>query len=235
MREGLLFMNLPKIDTSNLLDKIYTILKDRIIKRTFEPNQKLLIPELSKQLGVSRTPIREALNRLERDGLVKTVPKVGTFVNAVEIEDVLNAIDTRLMLEFWVADKIPSLIKKERLTLIDNLGIILKNASTLIETALFDTFMKSDYNFAFHMEFIKAGKNKRNIDIYENVMNYHLLASQYSLIKKDMATIAINQHYAIIEVLKEGQIGPIKEALELHLSDSKQRLIREMRENKESQ
>ncbi|MBP2625701.1 MAG: GntR family transcriptional regulator [Firmicutes bacterium] len=226
-------MNLPKIDTSNLLDKTYTIIKDLIIKRKFKPNEKLLIPELSKQLGVSRTPIRDALNRLEMDGLVKTVSKVGTFVNAVDIEDVLDAIDTRLMLEFWVADKLPTLAKEELLSLIDNLSKILNNASTLIEDAPFDTFLKSNYNLAFHMEFIKAGKNKRNIDIYENVMNYHQLASQYSLIKKDMATIALNQHYAIIEVLKKQQFDILKEALELHLDDSKQRLIREISENKE--
>ena len=92
-------MDLPKLDNTNLWDKTYVILKDRILKRDFQADEKLSIPELASQLGVSRTPIRDALNRLETEGLVKTISKVGTFVNAIDTEDFLNIMDTRLMLE----------------------------------------------------------------------------------------------------------------------------------------
>ena len=95
-------MNLPRIDTSNLWDKTYVLLKDRILRRDFKPNEKLSIPDLAAQLGVSRTPIRDALNRLEKDGLVKTVSKVGTFINALEVREVVEIMDTRLMLDLWV-------------------------------------------------------------------------------------------------------------------------------------
>lgn len=221
-------MDLPKIDTSNLLDKTYIVLKDRIIRRQFKPNEKLSIPDLCKQLGVSRTPIRDALNRLESDGLVKTVSKVGTFVNAVDIEDVLDSIDTRLMLEFWVADKIAVLPEPELAALISTLTTILDTAASLIETAPFETFLKSDYNLAFHMAFMKAGKNKKNEEIYLNLMNYHVLAQQYSFIKKAMVTTALNQHYAILKALRERRIDLLKEAILLHLDDHKQRLIGNM-------
>ncbi|WP_201305319.1 GntR family transcriptional regulator [Paenibacillus puerhi] len=87
------------------------MLKESIIRRKFDPNQKLSIPELSDQMGVSRTPVRDALNRLEMEGLVKTVSKVGTFVVAITAEDVLNIMDTRLMLELWVVDKLEGVRK----------------------------------------------------------------------------------------------------------------------------
>ena len=106
-------MRLAKLDNSNLLNKTYDVIKDLIIRREFKPNQKISIPELATQLGVSRTPIRDALNRLEKDGLVKTVSKVGTFVNAIETDDILNIMDTRLMLELWVVEKLHLLTDEE--------------------------------------------------------------------------------------------------------------------------
>ncbi|MBP1763283.1 MAG: GntR family transcriptional regulator [Firmicutes bacterium] len=223
-------MNLPKIDTSNLLDKTYTILKDRIINRQFKPNQKLSIPDLCQQLGVSRTPVRDALNRLEQDGLVKTVPKVGTFVNAVEEEDVLDAIDTRLMLECWVVDKLASLSDAELTQLTQALAKILDDATALIETAPFETFLRSNYNLAFHMTLMRAGKNKRNEDLYLNLMHYHRLASQYSLITKNMAALALHQHYSIVKALQNKQFDAAKQAIRDHLDDSRQQLIKEMSE-----
>lgn len=223
-------MNLPRIDTSNLLDKTYNILKDRILNRQFKPNEKLSIPDLCKQLGVSRTPVRDALNRLEMDGLVKTVSKVGTFVNTVDTQDVLDSFDTRLMLELWVVDKLADLPEPKLIELTHTLSVILDATNELLQTATFETFLKSDYNLAFHMEFIKAGKNKRNEDIYLNVMNYHLLASQYSLIKKNMVTAALNQHYLIISALKEKRVNALKDAIKMHLDDARQQLISELSE-----
>lgn len=221
-------MDLPKIDTSNLLDKTYNILKERIIKRQFKPNEKLSIPDLCEQLGVSRTPVRDALNRLESDGLVKTVSKVGTFVNTVDIDDVLDAIDTRLMVELWVAEKLSAFPETELSVLVSTLSAILDNASQLIEKSSFEKFLKSDYNLTFHMAFVKAGKNKRNEDIYLNLMNYHVLAQQNSFIKKAMVTTALNQHYSIVKALQERRFDGLKDAIKLHLDDHKQRLIKEM-------
>jgi len=58
------------IEHSNLSDKVYNILLDRIITRKIKPGEKLIEEELAESLGISRTPIREALNRLFRDELM---------------------------------------------------------------------------------------------------------------------------------------------------------------------
>jgi len=224
-------MNLPKIDNSNLWDKTYLLLKDRIIRRQFAPNQKLSIPELSAQLGVSRTPIRDALSRLEMDGLVKTVSKVGTFVVAIEIDDVLDLIDTRLMIEYWVLEKIPNLPESELNTKIERLEEILDAASSLIENAPLDSFLKSDYNLQFHIEFINLANNKKNADIYLGLMNYHFWAVEHSLITKEMVISAINQHYSIVEALKSRNFSDVKAAIKSHLYDAKDRLIKRLQDN----
>lgn len=224
-------MDLPKIDNSNLWDKTYLILKDRIIQREFAPNEKLSIPDLSAQLGVSRTPIRDALNRLEMDGLVKTVSKVGTFVVAIEIDDVLDLIDTRLMIESWVVEKLPTLPEDELNAKIEKLENLLNHAAALIENEPLESFLKSNYNLQFHIGFINIANNKKNADIYLGLMNYHFWAVEHSLITKEMVMSALNQHYAILEALKCRNIADLKIAIKAHLYDAKERLIKRLQDN----
>src|SRR5690348_13796755 len=112
----LMKVNLPKLDTSNLWDQTYNILKDRIIHRQFAPNQKLIIPELAETLGISRTPIRDALTRLEMDGLVRTISKVGTFVTPITSKDICDIMETRLILEDWAVDRFMKSAPDKRLT-----------------------------------------------------------------------------------------------------------------------
>lgn len=224
-------MDLPKIDNSNLWDKTYMILKERIVHRDFKPNQKLSIPELAAQLGVSRTPIRDALNRLEMDGLVKTVSKVGTFVTALEIEDILDIIDTRLMLELWVIERLPMLSSDELNEKIGILESILEKSTNSLSQIPLGSYLRSDYNLLFHIEFVKLGGNHRNAEIYLSMMNYHFLAAENDLFTKDMVTSAIEQHYIVIKSLKERNWGNLRTAIKLHLHDAKERLIKQLEVN----
>jgi DNA-binding GntR family transcriptional regulator len=224
-------MELPKLDNSNLWDKTYMLLKERIVRRDFQPNQKLSIPELARQLGVSRTPIRDALNRLEMDGLVKTVSKVGTFVSALESEDILDIIDTRLMLELWVVEKLALLSDEDYGKKISNLEDILNEASLSVEQIPLGSYLRTNYNLRFHMAFIELGGNKKNIEIYLSMMHYHFLAAENDLFTKEMVTSAVEQHYAILTALREKDFDKLRLAIKAHLDDSKERLIRQLQAN----
>lgn len=228
-------MELPKIDNSNLWDKTYVVLKDQIVRREFAPNQKLSIADLASQLGVSRTPVRDALNRLETEGLVKTVSRVGTFVNAIEIQDLIDTIDTRLMLELWVVERLPTFPKTDVSEAIANLEGILNRAAAALKQFSVESYLKTDYNLQFHIEFIKAGKNKKNVDIYLSMMNYHFLAVEHSLFTKEMVKSALDQHWSIVKCLKrgmtQGNFVSLKSAVKLHLEDAKDRLIKRLQAN----
>ena len=224
-------MNLPKIDNSNLLEKAYTILKERIIRREFKPNQKLSLTELATQLGVSRTPVGRALNRLEMDGLIKTVSKVGTFVTAIEIQDVLNIMDTRLMLEFWVVDKMPLLSEAKFADKTKQLEEFLDQASVSFQKMPLESYLKLDFNLQFHIKLIQFDSNRRNVALYRDMMNYHSLSVEYSLFTGDMVSSAMKQHYAIVEHLKQRDFSEVKSAIRLHLEDSWERLIKRIQDH----
>ena len=83
----------------NLKRTIYNDLKNKLIHCVYPPGSELNEMMLTEEYGVSRTPVREAVNRLEADGYLKIIPKKGIYVSEVSIEDVLQIFDTRLEIE----------------------------------------------------------------------------------------------------------------------------------------
>ncbi|MFE5320497.1 GntR family transcriptional regulator [Paenibacillus sp. NPDC056579] len=224
-------MELPKIDTSNLWDKTYSILKDQIIRRRFSPNEKLSIPELADQLGVSRTPVRDALNRLEMERLVKTVSKVGTFVVAISSEDIKDIMDTRLMLEFWVIDKLASVSKDAVQAGVSRMQTIIDLSLQKIDAEPLRDYLHADYNLAFHIEFMKLGQNRNNIDIYLKLMDYRFIMTKSSIVSSEMVKVAQAQHQTIVDAVKSGNVDDIRSVIRLHLDDSERRLLKAIHEN----
>lgn len=87
-------------NSSTLLrEEVYEKLKDDIRHGKLVPGEPISGNQLSEELGVSRTPVREALQRLNQEGLVRNVPGQGVMVAAPSIEEVLNTIHIRLLLE----------------------------------------------------------------------------------------------------------------------------------------
>lgn len=220
-----------KLDRANLWDQSYSVLKEMIIKREFPPNEKLSIPELSTQLGVSRTPIRDALQRLEVDGLVQTVSKVGTYVRGITEDFVKNIMDTRMMIEYWTADGIPKLPREKVIATADQMDTVLSEAVELLHSPSFKPELLVEDNLRFHLSFVALGGNEYTVQIYSNALNYGRIASHASLISKEMIETAYQQHRDIVSALRAGDRTELKEKLRLHLMDSRERLIKNIQEH----
>lgn len=83
----------------DLKNHAYQILKERLINCIYKPGTILNEAQLAADLGLSRTPIREAINRLESDGFVKVLPKKGVYVSDIQLRDVLQIFQTRIEIE----------------------------------------------------------------------------------------------------------------------------------------
>jgi DNA-binding GntR family transcriptional regulator len=84
---------------SNLKNHAYHILKERLINCIYEPGSFLNEAQLAADLGLSRTPIREAINRLESEGFIKVMPKKGIYVTDIQLIDVLQIFQARIEIE----------------------------------------------------------------------------------------------------------------------------------------
>lgn len=225
-----MYHELPKLDNSNLWDRTYNILKGEIINRHFQPDEKLSIPEISEKLGVSRTPVRDALNRLEMEGLVITKPKVGTYIVAIDEELINSVMDTRLMIEFWSIDKIPKIDEDKLKQVITKMEHLAAEATKALESSI-DKYYQSDYNLKFHLEIIKLANNQKNVEIYNSVMNYRLPVTVPKLVPSDEAYQAVHQHELILKAFKEKNLEAMRAATEQHLEDAKNRIIKKIRDN----
>ena len=87
------------MDTGTLADRVYQVLRERILQGAYQPGQKLNLAQLARDLAVSNTPVREAMARLERIGLVEAVPYCGPKVKRLSPAQVADVFDVRIALE----------------------------------------------------------------------------------------------------------------------------------------
>lgn len=92
-------MNTTPRTTAGLKEHTYQTLKERLIDCVYEPGSMLNEAQLAAEFGLSRTPIREAISRLEMEGFVKTLPKKGIYVTSLTFLDVIQVFQTRLEIE----------------------------------------------------------------------------------------------------------------------------------------
>ena len=99
-----------KIVTHSMRDQMYEALRGMIMKNTYRPNSILQIDHLAEEFGVSATPVREALVRLEAEGLVNLIPNKGAQVTDIKEEDIRNTWEMRQLLEPYAAGQSAALI-----------------------------------------------------------------------------------------------------------------------------
>ena len=88
-----------KILIMKLSDKVFSILRDRIVNLEYPPETRLVEEELCKEFKVSRTPLREALHKLGEMNLIHSIPRYGTIVKPINVNEVRNAYEVKVHLE----------------------------------------------------------------------------------------------------------------------------------------
>lgn len=96
-------LGLQAINPTNLNDIVYDLLRERILNHDFIPGQRLDLGKLEDALQISRTPLKNALTRLEVEGLVEIQPRRGTFVSIISAEKLDEAYKIRSAFELYVA------------------------------------------------------------------------------------------------------------------------------------
>ncbi|HER24593.1 MAG TPA: GntR family transcriptional regulator [Candidatus Atribacteria bacterium] len=190
--------NILKIEGYELLSqKVYQVLKTEIIKGSLKPGTKLLENKMAEQLGVSRTPLREALKELAAEGFVKMTPNQGMMVSRFSIKDIQEVLQIRSILEGLAARLAAELIKKEE---IKELEKYLKKME--FYTNKDDVLSFSEMDAEFHELILDICRNNRLIRLRKNISDHTHRYRIRSLGIPERLKYSLKEHQEIIEALK---------------------------------
>src|SRR5919106_3674743 len=204
-----------------LKEDIFDVLHEKIISGTYKPGNWLRQEEIATQLGVSMTPVREALDLLVSAGLVERVPYRGVRVREMSTKDIVEAYGLRLILEAIIAQEAAKNIMPAQVADLEAMLEEMKKHDTLEEVS---SERKSSREF--HSAIAEATKNDLLVKLYAVVANafpdwllYEALFRYPELIADSMAS-TYKEHVAIVEALKKGDAdGAAQKSIE-HLMES---------------
>jgi DNA-binding GntR family transcriptional regulator len=218
------------IPRQNLGDTVYRILWDRILERQLRPGEKLSDLHLSAQLGVSRTPVREALQRLVQDGVVRVEPHRGFFIASFEDRDIEEIYCLRAALERTALRlAAPSLDEAElrkSLAGLDQVEHLMKRATSDTQRQLADE-MFLDLDRGFHRMIVSRAANSRLEAIVESLWA-QIAVFQRAGARRGWAGLAIRHHRSIISALLANQIELACDLLEHHIQVVKEMVISDL-------
>lgn len=186
-------------ERTNLRDQVYDILKKRIIFRKIGSGKKINEEELAKSLGVSRTPIRETLLRLEHEGIVKIIPRRGAFVASQSDEKVSDLLQVREVLEGLVARLATENMKND---ILDRLKLCLEKVSSADNDE--DRLLKyTPADIEFHALLLEACDNKLLKNMMESV-NVHLqMVRLRTVALPGRPEQTVREHYEILAAIQK--------------------------------
>lgn len=192
--------------------KIFCILRDKILNEDYEAGQKLNEVALSKELNISRTPIREALKQLELEGLVKSIPNKGVYVLGFSPRDIDDMLEIRLVLEGLSIQLAIDHISEAELEKIKEIYDLLEFYAKKNDQEKF-----TEINIEFH-EAIYRGTHSQYFEQLLSDINYYIhVTSRHSIRQPDRLLPAAQEHKEILEAIEKRDKELAKEKIQKHI------------------
>ncbi len=199
----------------NLKQQAYEMIKDKIIKCEYAPDTMINEEILCRDTGMSRTPIRDAVSRLEQEGLVHIYPKKGIRISKFTFHDVAVLYEARTVLELYAIRNHGDRISREKLE--EMIRLFQAEAAENTER----TYETDDQ---FHFLLIESTGNDFFIDLYGRMLNQihrlRVMNGYNSAANKQRIIQSAREHIAIASNILEGKLEEAVQEMAAHLSAS---------------
>lgn len=202
----------------SLLEWSYEQIKQKLFSGELKPGEKLVVSKLAKDLDVSPTPIKEALNRLVAEGVLEALPRRGFQVKRLTIEEIQDVMRCRLMMETYAVDgaienykENPDISKKMR--------EILRSLNKIGNKNYYEA---ATLEYEFHSQIIELSGNKKLMELYNIMWGVGFSFYIYSYLDYPMIchVKAVEEHEKMVTYLENGMNRELKGIITKHLEET---------------
>lgn len=211
---------------------IFERLRRLILDGEYSPDERLVEGQLAQKLGVSRTPVRQALTMLEAEGLVKISPNRGATVCSFGIDEVWDIYDLRAVLEGHSARRAANRIQKQEL---DELRSIVAEMSRSVPGRFADHEEGIRWlvarNQEFHGTIVEASRNRRLATLIRRTVEIPLMFKAFFWYTPDERAISNHYHRQILHALEQGDAERAEIVMREHVYEGRDFVIRALKED----
>jgi len=197
----------PVSSNYSLKDHIYPVLRSAIMEMDIysaETNLRLDERQLAEQLGISRTPIREALAQLEREGFVEIRPRKGVYVRPKTLSEVLEIVTVWVALESMAARLVTKVASDKEIAALRKLGVKHSKNSKRADIEEY-----SEANLKFHQKILELSGCELLSSTAEKLLQHMYAVRRRAMREEDRVSRSVVDHMAIIEAIenREGELA----------------------------
>lgn len=208
------------------ITKIAYCIRDRILQGVYAPGDKLSESRLSVEFDCSRTPVREALKRLEADRFVEILPNSGTYVRKPTIEETIQITEIRSYME-----ALAFRLACEANASADTLELLVEQMEDILSAENVDFYLFGKTHFRFHYQIVYLSGNDVLAENYAR-LNIGFSSIFYSSLDEEMKKLTLDEHRTILRLFKERKAEEGSAFMQKHLWGKRDRLIKCLQEGK---
>ncbi len=212
-----------------LRDVVFQTLREAILKGELRPGERLMELQLAAKLGVSRTPIREAIRMLEQEGLAVTIPRKGAEVARMTEKDMEDVLQIRESLDELAVQIACDKITEQQLV---SLTLAMKNFEKSIRLGNLNKIV--EYDVEFHDIIYEATDNPKLVTLLNNLREQIYRYRVEYLKEKDNYPMLIKEHEDIVKALKQKNKESVSNIIRIHIrnqAEAVKNIIREQNDN----
>ena len=203
-----------------LRELVFEALREAVISGRLKPGERLMEIQLAEELGVSRTPVREAIRKLELEGLVIMLPRKGAYVADISSRDLVEIFEVRCALERLAAGLAAERITPEEL---EELESILVRISECVDNGDLDKFVEHD--IIFHDVLYKVSRNLRLAQIISSFREQIRRFRMDSLAQPGRMKAALEEHKKIVDAISQRDVALAERLAVKHIENAETRLM----------
>lgn len=204
-------------------------IRQAITTGIFRPGERLMEIQLAEEMGVSRTPVREAIRKLELEGFVVMIPRRGTYVADISIKDITEVYEIRTALESLAAGLAAERISDEELEEMQRLLVeIGQYVEAENEEEHMDEIVRIDSSF--HDILYQASRNERLVNIISNLREQITTLRGRSMHYPGRLKDTLSEHKVIVDMLAQRDAEKAQQVVREHLENAEHTLLKAIEE-----